>query len=169
MTFRYSKGGFRDSSGQMKDDRENIEITRIVSDRFGWVPDRFPTRESLRDYPWQGSQFAEKIWNQKSQNTFYRRILFYTFLVFFVAIYMLTANETFGICSIQFLFLRLSILILWFKSGVAGYGRSSWDGSGRTPFGRFKDGFGSHDLVKIIQFKYPFVTPKFRAWINNEH
>ena len=31
MTFRYSKSGLRDSSGQMKDDRENIEISRTVS------------------------------------------------------------------------------------------------------------------------------------------
>jgi hypothetical protein len=33
-----------------------------------------------------------------SQN---RRMLFYAFLVFFVAIYMLTDNETIGTCSVK--------------------------------------------------------------------
>ena len=49
MTFRYSKSGFRDSSSQMKDDRENTEISRTVPHTSGlllnyvatmsWTPD----------------------------------------------------------------------------------------------------------------------------------
>ena len=45
MTFRYSKGGFRDSSGQMKDDRENTEISRPVSYTSGSLSNDIVVRE----------------------------------------------------------------------------------------------------------------------------
>ena len=35
MTFRYSKSGLRDSTSQMKNDRENNEISREVSNILG--------------------------------------------------------------------------------------------------------------------------------------